>query len=663
MFSCKEKTPFLEQVLTSAETNRQELETVLTYYKDDPQKLQAAQFLIRNMLGKYTLDSMSVISNQIFFDGFELLKRENGTYGGDEFRALCNHILDSLPLSKISHPRLRKDLSFLSAVELISQIDYAFEIRDRFPWTKNIRFDDFCKYILPYKVDTYYWSEANNFFETKYSAMIDSFSNYSLTEIGEFIEKDTEKSFFLQWGIFTHEYPFLLPATFKNIIKTQVGTCLDFNAYIISASRAMGVPAVLNTIPCYGNSSHPHFWMEIVDDIQTQDIYDNKPLVYSETSKEIVNGMFHIKSILPSLDHLPEDITVQHNRTMAKIYRLNYEIFAENIDYLSKSTDIPPFFKKLELEDNTDKYIICRDIEIKLWNVNQKDDIAYLCCYDSGKWTPVCRAKVENEKALFKQMGVNVLYMAGYFSKGNIIPASTPFILTENVANFLLPNLTEEKERVTLYSKVPLKTFVIEYMSKMIGAKFKLANASDLSDSITVHSINKLPYYEDIIKIDTAALYRYVICDFEGLKDFCMAEWNVYGETVNGNEMPLQGKLGGNKGLSKYSAEQAVDNDRVSYFQNNLKNEEQYLVLDLGKPTKISHIKYNPRSDDNRIVNGEVYELYYWDKEWISLGKQEGLNNSLIYSNVPQNALLRIHNHSRGKEHRPFTYDSKQLWW
>jgi hypothetical protein len=198
----------------------------------------------------------------------------------------------------------------------------------------------------------------------------------------------------------------------------------------------------------------------------------------------------------------------------------------------------------------------------------------------------------------------------------------------------------------------------------MIGVRFQIANSSDFSDTVTIHSVNKVPYYEQTIHLDTPALHRYVICNFDGLEEFCLAEWSIYSKTSTGEETPLTGKLMGNKGTSGHPADKTIDNDRVSYFRNSLKDKEQYLVLDLGKPCKISHIRYNTRSDDNRIVNGELYELYYWGKEWISLGKQEGENHCLVYSNVPKNTLLRIHNHTRGKEHRPFTYENnKQTWW
>ncbi len=80
-------------------------------------------------------------------------------------------------------------------------------------------------------VETNYWFDAGLFFQTKYSPLIDSFSNLSITEIGKFIQTDAEKSFFMQWDILSSEYSFLFPATFRNIAKTQTGLCPEFTAY------------------------------------------------------------------------------------------------------------------------------------------------------------------------------------------------------------------------------------------------------------------------------------------------------------------------------------------------------------------------------------------------------------------------------------------------
>lgn len=52
--SCKDNVDYLEYALISAGRNRPQLEQVLEHYKDDPEKLSAAKFLIENMPAHYS---------------------------------------------------------------------------------------------------------------------------------------------------------------------------------------------------------------------------------------------------------------------------------------------------------------------------------------------------------------------------------------------------------------------------------------------------------------------------------------------------------------------------------------------------------------------------------------------------------------------------------
>ena len=93
---------------------------------------------------------------------------------------------------------------------------------------------------------------------------------------------------------------------------------------------------------------------------------------------------------------------------------------------------------------------------------------------------------------------------------------------------------------------------------------------------------------------------------------------------------------------------------------------DAWVGLVLGRVVSISKLVYLPRNDDNFIKEGELYELFYWDREWKSLGRQVGSRQLqyLEYDNVPDNALLLLRNLTKGKEERIFTYeDGKQVWW
>jgi len=112
-------------------------------------------------------------------------------------------------------------------------------------------------------------------------------------------------------------------------------------------------------------------------------------------------------------------------------------------------------------------------------------------------------------------------------------------------------------------------------------------------------------------------------------------------------------------------------NSIVKMFDNKVDNYFSYpkekgvwYGLDLKVPQTISQVGFAPRNDTNNIEPNNLYELFYWDKGWESLGKQRAKDNFLNYENVPKNSLFWLRNLTKGKEERIFTYDKgKQIWW
>jgi len=91
-----------------------------------------------------------------------------------------------------------------------------------------------------------------------------------------------------------------------------------------------------------------------------------------------------------------------------------------------------------------------------------------------------------------------------------------------------------------------------------------------------------------------------------------------------------------------------------------------WVGLEFDTPKRIEKIVYLPRNDDNCIRNGELYDLFYWNNKWESLGQQTGSSETykLTYKNAPTHALFLLHNLTKGTEERIFTYENgRQVWW
>lgn len=98
---------------------------------------------------------------------------------------------------------------------------------------------------------------------------------------------------------------------------------------------------------------------------------------------------------------------------------------------------------------------------------------------------------------------------------------------------------------------------------------------------------------------------------------------------------------------------QINDTEPLTYYISSKKGAS--ILFDFKDRTKIDSISYLPRTDSNFIQIGDIYELYYnINGKWISLGTKVAHDQKLIYDNIPQGALLYLHNKNRGEEELPF---------
>ena len=127
----------------------------------------------------------------------------------------------------------------------------------------------------------------------------------------------------------------------------------------------------------------------------------------------------------------------------------------------------------------------------------------------------------KKKQALFTKVGVNVLYLPAYYENGAIIPAGNAFILKENGELKCFSEEADKKEiSATFYSKTPYRLHTALQAAGTVGTRFSVCNKKDLSDSLNVYTIEKLPFYEDSFKIPTNKKYRYLICDFQNTPAF-----------------------------------------------------------------------------------------------------------------------------------------------
>ena len=223
LYSCSySENKHFEYALQLADKNAKELESIQKHYQNNKKKSKTTFFLVNNMIGKQTVDSNSIKKSQLYFNAFAIYFNNQGRYKNNIQYIICDSLKFLYPRAE-SHPRYLSDLQHISADFLIRHIDYCFYIWQQYPWCKDIDFDTFCKYILPYTTSNCYWEQASDFFEQKYATLRDTVSHKSYKEIGKIISEDIDKTFVQNWVLFSQKHKGLLPTTFENLAKAATG--------------------------------------------------------------------------------------------------------------------------------------------------------------------------------------------------------------------------------------------------------------------------------------------------------------------------------------------------------------------------------------------------------------------------------------------------------
>jgi len=152
---------------------------------------------------------------------------------------------------------------------------------------------------------------------------------------------------------------------------------------------------------------------------------------------------------------------------------------------------------------------------------------------------------------------------------------------------------------------------------------------------------------------------RYIGADGKNCNINELMFYDENGKEITGSVIGTEGSCNDN-GSTK---EKVFDKNILTGFDAPMPN-GGWVGLKLQKAARVSKIRFMPRTDGNIIEQGDSYELVYWNNGWKSLGEKKALADSLVYNNVPSDALFLLHNKTKGADERIFTYEKgKQVWW
>jgi hypothetical protein len=424
------------------------------------------------------------------------------------------------------------------------------------------------------------------------------------------------------------------------LLNIKQGLCYDYSLLATYIFRSLGIPSGIDFTPQWANRSMGHDWNTVFDS-------KSRMMDYSMGAHGEILG-----------EHLENK-----GSKKSKVFRESYAKQPDTPGMYKDEEEVPDLFWNPLIKDVSDKYLDCADITVPVKIAPpETKKFFYLCNFNNREWIPIHWGRIAEKQGIFTKMGKDVAYMPMYYDNGLLLPASDPFILTKEEKIIYLTPDTLNTQTMILKRKYTAKN-VAGRGKKLSGGKFQVANKPDFSDSITVYTIKDTPevcYNRVNLNLnETYGYFRFLAP--KGSAGGEIAELEIY----NNEGLKLQGTITGNGDCYRgFGLKNVFDGNPLSYYRSRHPDSGE-VGLDFGKPASILYFRFLPRNDDNFIHEGEEYELFYWDRQWISLGRKTGTDlQYLEYTNAPGNALFWLHNHTKGKEERIFTYENgEQVWW
>ena len=647
-FSCSRIPDNVKQTLELAGENRKELEHVIEHYQSpaDSLKLKAAYFLIGNMVNKYYYPYNKAQQQHLnFIDSLLAVEEKLKLIQSKEEYDKTRKKLHSLIVPKwkeiegefgMSRTAPIRDIETITSQILIENIDYAFMVWEKVPWSNRYTFDQFCEFVLPYRTAhdiPGLWRKKIN---QKFSWVLDSLKGSDFLYAAKLINDNEDFGWEETMENFSH-------VSISDLYSMHRGVCRQHTSWKIAALRSIGIPVA----DAYGHQSTS--WAIVPD----------------------LTGNFYGWEAYTPPGEGSRYIADQRYTNYSKIYRSTYKIQPFPFSDIAQS-DIPTQFFNINQKDITKDQSDAMDVSLELSiPPPDKTDYVYLCVFNRKKktWEAAHWSKVKNNQGYFDQMGLGCIYLPMYYLNHKYYPAGKPIYLNKKGGIVNFENNSNAKELIKIYRKFDLNFWENRYANLMMSDVFEGSNNKDFRDSEILFEITNQPLRMEEEKTITNKKFRYVryrstlseqmwknsSTNFPKWDYLNIAEISFYDE----NEQFLNGRVMASSSEHLKNSEKAFDKDiRTNFVSTTL----CWIGLDLGRPTKVSKVKYLFQNSFNTIERGDEYELLYWDNEWKSLGKQVAIDIYVEY-NVPKNAVMWLRNLTKGKEEQVFFIDgNKQIW-
>ena len=638
----KENVTSLETVLQVAGENRQELEKVLHYYRinlADSLKYKAVCFLIEN-IPFYTYSDGEQLENYKSY--YTWLKKSKSK--------TPQQVVDSIKkiYGPMKEPSKKRDIMEIDSAYLCRNIDWAFKVWQEQPWGKNISFETFCEYILPYRIGDEplsYWRET---YYEKYNSLLDSLRMSDSLDIEDpvvaanyLISKLPDKSYY-----YTSVTPYPFGHIGPEYVQYLSGTCREVTDFAVYLFRALGIPCAIDFVPARSYINAGHFWLT----------------TWNKDGEEYMTDFPQkLRPVRKNWWYRWDD--------SSKVYRYTFSVNRGLYEQMAKyGEEVYPFWRLPKFTDVTYGYGYNFKKELvipldKQYKTKRNGKIAYLCVSARDRWTPVDWTVYDAGHLAFQYVRKGSFMRVATYENGELCFLTDPFYADKQNDEIHYYPVGKERQDVVLYAKCNIE-IENRFRNKMIGGVFEGSNHPDFLEKDTLFIIQGKPNrLNTTVKSWSDKEYRYLRY-FGPAKGFCNISEVAFYE--KNDTIALSGKIIGTPGCSQHDGTHEYTNvfdgktwTSFDYHQPT----GGWAGLDLGRKVRVDRIVYTPRNRDNYVRPDDVYELFYCDRDWKSAGKIKAAADSLVFRDIPVNTLLLLRNHTRGLDERIFIYENgSQLW-
>lgn len=684
--------------LKASKANKEELEKVLEYYRGkDDEKYKAACFLIENMPYHQSQNEMQLsVGHEVYFKVADSLYN---VYYGDMTAtqinklnfivpdSVCEYLSEQYAL--LSEPVITDgvpDIEKVNAKFLIDNIETAFKVWRQSPLLKNMSFDEFKEFVLPYRTTSecllYKRSELYN----RYNPLL---CQEGMESINVPIERF--KTFtFRQKRISNNTKLTYNVGLYDLYLWTIEFDCHNLTTWTTNIFRACGIPAAYEFTPQWPDKESKHFWCVSPD---SSGIY--KPYTVPR-------------------NNLGEDWETSL-KSVGKVYRRTFGINRDSPYFLRGEKEyVPEVFEIAAIEDETFRYH--QTITLKMpFHIDTRNKLAYLSYVTRSGVVPVAWGKIDDEKGTvtFEQVPLSMIFILSYYEGSEIKTIGSPSFLERRgkITNISMPLTTNINSNICSFEikedklydtqtksvsqniflrvlksdgnksgdmrlarKYPVKQHLLDLCEQMKGACVLGTNDKLHFDTLCTLDYVLKPHLQDI-ELRNSKAYRYYILkalegkqvnialiEFLGKKDnqhFCMVPTPLPCFTSLDRTKSLSDELWAIKGyhvLPSYL--NAFDGEMETFV------EAGSIGADFEKPVKILKIRLAPRNANNGVVPGEHYSLSIFQHgSWREIDRAVASDYYLDFKCVPFGSLYLLKNLDKGKEELPFSYEGdKQIW-